>query len=60
MDTLTLVAVRGRMLVGPEFRELESLVEELIDVTRSFEDWQRKELPRLNAMLAAKQLKPIP
>jgi anti-sigma B factor antagonist len=28
-DAATLVTVRGRMLVGPEFRELESLVEEL-------------------------------
>ena len=28
-STATVFAVRGRMLVGPEFRELESLVEEL-------------------------------
>ena len=38
----------------------EAINRELIDVRRSFEAWQRTELPKLNAMLAAKQLRPIP
>jgi hypothetical protein len=38
----------------------DAINRELVDVTRSFEEWQRRELPRLNALLATKQMKPVP
>src|SRR5258708_5769441 len=35
-DAATLVTIRGRMLLSPEFRELESLVEELSTHPRTY------------------------